>query len=319
MPSDPELQDAMNETVSWLSSKQALEMLRADPYWPKWDNPWWRMTLLWEMGHASLIPEVAVESMVKALQTHYLPDFPQLDEVKPPYDSRRHVICHCAVGTMFQVLHACGVRVDERLAWMRQWLFRYQLQDGGLNCDERVYVKEGGKSSMVSTLPSLEAILRCTPKPWTPETVRFLERGAQYLLSHSVVRRAGGDRGVIDSSWLEPTFPRFYFYDLLRGLSFLSEWSQVTGSELPREPIQETLDLLEQRYAREGGITIGRQAASIQAGTVKQEGGEWASRPEANSFALLEAVSRPGRRSPELSAEFERVRAWLHRGRASPR
>jgi hypothetical protein len=42
---------------------------------------------------------------------------------------------------------------------MRPWLRQYQLPDGGLNCDEAACVKSL-KSSMVSTLPPLEAASR---------------------------------------------------------------------------------------------------------------------------------------------------------------
>jgi hypothetical protein len=311
VPIEPEIQPALEATVAYLGSAQAVETIRADPYWPKWDCPWWRMTLLLEMGHADLIPAPAVEAMVAALNTHYLPDFPQAHELPPGKDGYRHIICHCAVGTMFQVLHACGVNVDHRVPWMRPWLHRYQLPDGGLNCDERVYVKQGGKSSIVSTLPALEALLRCTPRPWPEDTARFLERGARYLIRHRLVRRASGDGGVIDPAWLQPAFPRFYFYDALRGLSFLTEWAEAAGQELPRTAVEESLELLGRRQNQDGGIRVARRAAGGDEGTVEQTTGGWKFTKPARSFALLDAVSWPGRVSPELGAAFERVQKRL--------
>jgi len=310
---EPEIQPALDDTVAYLGSAQALASIKADPYWPKWDCPWWRMTLLWEMGSADLIPAPAVETMVDTLRSHYLPDFPQAHELPPGKNGYRHIICHCAVGTMFQVLHACGVNVDNRLPWMRPWLHRYQLPDGGLNCDEHVYVKQGGKSSIVSTLPALEAVLRCTPKPWPADAAQFLERGAQYLLKHRLVRRASGDGAILDPEWLEPAFPRFYFYDALRGLTFLAQWAEAAGAKLPGAAIEESLGLLERGYKQAGAIKIGRRAATEGEGTMEQESGTWSFVRQAHSFALLDAVSKPGRQSPELTAEFETLQGRIQR------
>jgi len=157
--------EAVAETVAYLASPAAVGSIAADPYWPKWDSPWWRMTLLWELGLARLIPPPVVEAMVNAVDTHYLRLFPVREEELPPgCDPHRQVLCHCAAGTMMQVLYACGVDLDVRLPWMRPWLHQYQLPDGGLNCDEGAYVTSL-KSSTVSTLPPLEAVLRCLRAP----------------------------------------------------------------------------------------------------------------------------------------------------------
>lgn len=316
MPAEQSIRTALDESVAYLASPAAVDSIRADPYWPKWDSPWWRMTLLWEMGHAARIPASAVDAMIAGLATHFLPDFPQTDELPPGVDPYRQIVCHCAVGTMFQVLHACAVDVDGRLPWMRDWLHRYQLPDGGLNCDERAYAKPGGKSSMVSTVPALEAVLRCTAAPWSERDTRFLARGADYLMRHRLVRRAGGDGSVIDRAWLEPTFPRFYFYDVLRGLSFLTEWADATGSPVLRDAIADALDLLEHGRAPAGGVTVRRRAASTDQPTMERTSGTWQLVQASGSFALLDLVGRPGRVSPELTAELERAGERLDRLRS---
>jgi sulfide:quinone oxidoreductase len=48
--------DAVEKTKSYLSSESALSSIERDPYWPKWDSPWWHMSLLNEMGLAKEIP-----------------------------------------------------------------------------------------------------------------------------------------------------------------------------------------------------------------------------------------------------------------------
>src|SRR3569832_2520219 len=40
----------IEDTVAFLESDRALEMIAADPYWPKWTGPWWRMLFLWVFG-----------------------------------------------------------------------------------------------------------------------------------------------------------------------------------------------------------------------------------------------------------------------------
>src|SRR6185369_16599912 len=122
---------------------------------------------------------------------------------------------HCQLGCVFQVLVACGVDVDARLPWIRPWFLRYQLPDGGLNCDEEAYTKATPRSSIVSTLPPLEAILLGTKRAFTPGEEKFLDRGARYLLDRRLWRSVSKGGAVIDESWRRVAFPRFYFYDLL--------------------------------------------------------------------------------------------------------
>jgi hypothetical protein len=296
---------ALDETLAYLDSPAARESVRADPYWPKWDSPWWRMTLLHELGLASHIPRSITAAMLEALRGHYLPDFPiRLEDVPAGRDPYRHIVCHCAVGTMVQVLDAWGVDVHAELPWMQAWLRRYQLGDGGLNCDERAYARPDGKSSIVSTLPPLEAMLRTAREPLGDADARFLDAGAAYLIAHRLVRRAGGDRGVIDPRWLEPCFPRFYDYDALRGLAFLARWAERRARPLPGDAVSEVVERLVTDRARQGGLQIGRRA-SFGSNLRRDASGAWVAADRAASFPLLDAVSEPGRVSPELTAGLD--------------
>lgn len=306
------MQSALDETLTYLRSSEALDAIRADPYWPKWDSPWWRVTLLWELGQAALVPASVTEALVDSLNRHYLREFPQPNELPPGADPYRHVICHCALGTIWQVLHACSVDVDGEVPWMRRWVYRYQLRDGGLNCDESAYSKPFGKSSIVSTLPPLEAVLRCTQQPVPDDAARFLEDGARYLLKHRLIRRASADGDVIDPAWLQPTFPRFYHYDILRALSFVTEWAEATGTHLSAAALGEARTLLEHESVY-GGIRIERRAATQQSPTLEHHDGMWKFADTSRSFALLDQVSQVGRRSPELTLQAEQTRARLDR------
>ncbi|MBI2363352.1 MAG: hypothetical protein HYV15_08240, partial [Elusimicrobia bacterium] len=244
----------VQSSLTYLSSQAALDSLARDPYWPKWDSPWWHMTLLWELGLAERIPKPAVASLTRSIGSRYLKIFPTSPEELPAgTDPYRDIACHCALGTAYQLLTACGVDVDSDLPWVRPWFLKYQLPDGGLNCDDQAYAKERPKSSVVSSLPPLEAVLLCTPRPFTSEEASFLDRGAAYLAGHRLFRSADGTR-ILDQGWLKPRFPRFYEYDLLRGYAFLRRWSRMRGKTFPTVETEEAATILETLAA--GGLLV---------------------------------------------------------------
>lgn len=281
---------ALEKCLKYLSSQDALDSINVDAYWPKWDGPWWQMVLLYEMGATELIPSVLIERIVQALNQDYLQFFPFTeDEVPPDRDPILHVACHCQLGTIYQLLSACGVDVDSVLPWIRPWFLRYQLPDGGLNCDEAAYTRAVPKSSVVSSLPPLESILLCTAgRSFTVQEENFLDRGAKYLLDRRLFRSQSSG-SVIDESWLKLCFPRFYYYDVLRGLSFILRWSLRLKRKLPANSIVEALKSIED--ACPNGI-VRTQRLSWAAHTTRffdQSASAWGRRP-AESFELLDEV-----------------------------
>ncbi|MDE2292966.1 MAG: hypothetical protein KGL53_12865, partial [Elusimicrobia bacterium] len=84
-------------SVAYLSSPEARAAVARDPYWPKWDAPWWHMTLLWELGLADAIPAPIVSALLDAMSAKLLDFFPLTDaEIPPGKTEHRHVLCHCA-------------------------------------------------------------------------------------------------------------------------------------------------------------------------------------------------------------------------------
>lgn len=283
--------DQIKKTKEYLDSERALKSIERDPYWPKWDSPWWHMLLLHELGLASEIPKRAVNRMVVVLQDHYLKIFPiEQAEIPPGADLVRNIACHCAVGSMYQVLFSAGVDVESELPWMRPWILRYQLPDGGLNCDEQVYKKENPKSSIVSTINCLEAIFFCRTKELTLDEVKFLENGAQYLINHRLFRKIS-DGQVIKSNWLEIKFPRFYEYDFFRGYSFLAKWSNFFSKHLPIELVEEVELLVGQQLSPEG-IILQRYNLFDKRSYNPSPEGQW-SWGDSSEFDLFKAVSQP--------------------------
>ena len=267
----------------------------------KWDGPWWHMATLFEMGESRKVPRAAAERALELLKRGAWPRFVITAEDAPGSEADRAKMdcCHCELGVFYMVLSSCGFEVDRDLPWIRPWFLEHQLPDGGLNCEPSAY---GGsrKSSVVSTLPPLEAVLFFTRREYTAAEAEFLDEGARYLIEHRLVC-SKKDGTVINEEWLKPFFPRFFEYDILRGMYFLAEWSRRRGKGLPGDLIEEGLHRIG-RYTGKSGVVIGRR--------VNDENGGWNGR----SFPLLQSVSELGKESPYLTRQLNAVVAAVQTG-----
>lgn len=282
-----------------LASEGAATSLALDPYWPKWVTPWWKLLALREVGLLHLAPPPALEALGRAVAGHYLASFPfTVDQLPPGTDPHREVMCHCALGGVSGLLRAAGHDPEEVVPWSRGWALRYQLPDGGLNCDEEAYVRPTPRSSVVSTVPLLEAMLD-KPERSAGEDA-FLERGVGYLLARALGTRSLSRGGPIEPAWLDPVFPRFYFYDVLRGLSLVTRWAVETGAALPAAALVEVVTALARR-ADQGGVLAPRRDDHATSGTLARAAGEWVRGRPAGTFALLERARGPDAPSHALT------------------
>lgn len=310
--------DAIGESVRYLASDAAVRSLAADVYWPKWDSPWWHMLLLWEVGEAQRTPERAVDEMVRALAAFPIKIFPLRDDELPPgANLARDVICHCALGSIYQVLAACGRDVDRALPWAEPWFVRYQMADGGLSCDDAAYrVEHECPSSMVGTVAPLEAMLLGRPDAWSPGRAAFVERAGQFLIGRRVMLGSptvhNAEERIGQTAWLAPCFPRFYFYDVLRGLAALVRWAEATGRAVPLRAITGVIDHLLASFPE--GIVHRQRLAFAAAGTwTRAPSGEWQRLERASRFALLDATSAIGEPCPRLTRQWTETRRGLLR------
>lgn len=288
--------------VADLASPETARALAVDPYWPKWGSPWWKLLLLHEAGLAHAAPAAAVDALGAAINDKYLTSFPfTLDQVPPGCDPRRDVICHCALGCATTLLRACGRDAEAVVPWSRGWFLRYQLPDGGVNCDEQVYVRALPRSSIVSTAPALEALLSRPARSAGEEA--FLERGVGYLLERQLGLVSLSKGGPIDPRWSEPIFPRFYLYDLLRGLSLVTRWADDVGGDLPASQVLPALAALAARVRDDGTLAPARDDHA-RARTLALVDGAWKEGQPASTFALLERARRGDVASAPLT------RAW---------
>lgn len=295
-------------SAAYLASGKARESLALDPYWPKWDSPWWHMTLLWELGRADAIPKEAAEAMLAAIEAKYVRFFPNPREPLPPgKDYHRDGLCHCGLGNMYQTLAACGLDLDARAPWMRAWFLHYQLPDGGLNCDEKAYAK-GGASSVQSTLPVLEAVLGAG-RPLTPIEEHFVDRGAEYLLERRLAFRLR-DGQLMDPAFLEIGFPRFYDYDVLRGLAFIADWARLRRRRVQRRAVGWVIDSFDERFP-DGRIKLEKPGLMATENTLlRDKEGSWV-RGEASTFPLLDSVRKTGALSEILTRSWAETRKVL--------
>ena len=307
------LDGLFEETKVYLESPAAHESLAADPYWPKWDSPWWRLVILLELGRSDVAPRAVVDALSKSIARHYLTTFPfKLDEIPAGKDPQREILCLCALGSADRILRASGVELQEVVPWTSTWYTRYQMADGGWNCDEQAYTRATPRSSVVSSLPMLEALLERGERR-TPEQTAALDRGAAYLIARRLVRSIS--KGcVADESWLRPCFPRFYEYDLLRGLTFVGRWSEQRGLPLPEAAVSEVVAILE-KLAPGGELAPGRRVFDGPK-TIRLSDGAWVKGPT-GLFPLLEEVSRVGEPNLWLTIEWQAARSRLERLRGA--
>lgn len=278
-----EVERAIDASAAHLASDRPLDAIERDPYMPKWDSPWWHMLLLHQLGEARRIPARVAAAMAAAVE-------------------RDHGLCLCALGTMSQVLAACGVDVDAALPRVEPWLVQRQMTDGGLNCDETAYQVPGeAPSSMVATAAALEAMLLGDASRWSGARRAFVDRAARCILDRALVRGSATRHNAEERQgallWPRLVFPRFYFHDVLRGLSAVVDWAERTGQALPAASIEGVVSSLVERFP-DGVVRVERRIHADEA---------------ESTFPLLEAVSRVGAPSEALSREWSATRAGLFR------
>jgi hypothetical protein len=301
----------IDESLRYLGSDAALRSLEADPYWPKWDSPWWHMLLLFELGEARRIPERVVRAMVGSLNALPVKTFPHRPEDMPPGQDFFDTTCHCALGCMYQVLAATGIDVDHELGWIAPWFLRYQMADGGLTCEHAAYlVTDEHPSSMVGSVAPMEAMLLGDVHE---ARARFVDGAAAFLirrrLMHGSATRANATEREREPRWLEACFPRFYLYDVLRGASLLTRWATVRGAGLPLAAVEPVIEHLLRAFP-DGVVRLGRRSFEGANTRARDAAGAriW---PSASSFPLLEAVSRIGEASPALTRQWAETRSRL--------
>lgn len=302
---DPAASSASRETLAYLASPEARTSLAADVYWPKWRSPWWRLSLLDELGMLAHAPGGAFDALARAVLAVPERRFPLTPDVTDP-----QAFCHCALGNFLRMLGASGSETQGEFGWAYDWFVEYQMADGGYNCDESAYAVKGEcPSSMVATIAALEALTGHTRYEATARRAaacvlgRALRRGSE--ARHNAEEQRSAAR------WSQLMFPRFYHYDVLRGLEAVVRWATVHDERLPWAAIEPVWSDLGRRFP-DGVVYAERRA--FEGHMTKLRGADLTRVPAA-SFPLLDAVSAPGP-SPALTQRWARCRAEVEALRA---
>ncbi len=209
------------EPVRTLLDEQHSEGYWGEPedcYWPKWRATVWPLILLAEMGVPGDHPRIrrACEYFLKMMTGQ---DRSWPPRKYPDDDLTRYRLLweSCVTGNMARTLVEFGYGDDPRVREMFEWLVRYQLPDGGWNCEVGEWGKEVCHSSFMSTVEPLWAFSALEPGKWPKDGREAVARGVEFLLMHRLFKsdRTGN---VINEEWTRLHFPLFYFYDILHGL-----------------------------------------------------------------------------------------------------
>src|SRR5262245_16694410 len=119
-----------------------------------------------------------------------------------------------------------------------------QLEDGGWNCEA-----ENGsvRSSFHTTIRVLEGLLAHErASGGSAESIASRRRGEEYLLERKLFRRKSTGE-VVNSAWLQFSFPTRWHYDVLRGLEYFR-----TAGDPPDRRSDEAIELLRSKQQPDG-------------------------------------------------------------------
>ena len=301
-------------TAEYLSSSEAWASAMRDPYWPKWDSPWWHLLLLHELGLDPPEARTAAPILLESMHNHFLPAFfpEELPAGKHP---AHHIGCFCALGTMLPALEGFGCDVEASLPWAREWMMKHTMASGGLNCADAQYHEPNPGSSIVATVAALELMVESKSGPRNDDEIAFTHGLANDLLRRKLRNAYLGTSNIEEAEdeadWTKLCFPRFYFYDVLRGLTAITRYAERTKTSIPAAAIADVVALLEAK-AEAGPLKVERDALE-GVSTFGFENGAWVRPRPSTTFALLREASRIGEPSPALQHEWEHTRSRVKR------
>jgi len=170
----------------------------------------------------------------------------------------------CLTGNVCAALLRVGYDTDSRLKKALNWLVKIQNRDGGWLCPYwKAHIKDT-HSCFYGTICPLEAFSEVSNENRTLEMRLAIERGAEFLLMHRLFKADHHGYRVINRQWLKLSFPWFYGYNVLRGLSVLTKLGYTED-----ERLKDALELLLQKRRKDGtwlleNAPMGRMQANIE-------------------------------------------------------
>jgi hypothetical protein len=220
------LNEAVQKSVDFLNSNEALLALEIDPYWPKWRSPWWHLCFLHECGLLHLVNETFLDAFTFKINKHYLPFFPQsecqIPKNKNPYFD---IICHCAMFMAANFLFDAHRNPLVEIPWLGEWISKNFLTCGGYNCDEKAY-STSRSPSFVSNAAALEFFARFKSIGETSVNFTHADKIAEWFLARNFKNKLSTGK-LADTQFNLDFFPRAYEYNAHRGILAVLEYSVI--------------------------------------------------------------------------------------------
>ncbi|MBK9740698.1 MAG: hypothetical protein IPO93_14635 [Actinobacteria bacterium] len=199
----------------------------------------------------------------------------------------------CVAGMLLRTVASFGLSDDARTRAVVHHLLDQQLADGGWNCRR---ARGATHSSFHTTLSVLEGL-----DAWSANTggermdVPPAEAaGREFLLVHRLFR-SHRDGAVVSDAMTRFSYPRYWYYDILRALEYLA-----ASGAAPDARCVDAVDIVLGRRGRDGRWRLGPRHGG-RTWLVMERGGEPSRRVTLGALRVLtwwdhsSALAEPGR------------------------
>jgi len=170
----------------------------------------------------------------------------------------------CLTGNICAAMLRTGYGRVSRVKKALNWLVNIQNRDGGWLCPYwKAHIRDK-HGCFYGTICPLEAFSEIPETERSPEIKHAVEGGAEFLLMHRLYKADHHGYKVINRQWLKFSFPWFYGYHVLRGLSVLTKLGCIDD-----ERLMDAVEVLVQKRRSDGtwlleGAPTGRMQANIE-------------------------------------------------------
>jgi len=244
IPPQAEEEARKSELVELLLSERGQDGTIPHNAYRKWNGPHWVLYTLAELGlpgtDTRLYPllQQDLEWLFSNQRIGWVTQRTRKAGGSPPR------ACGTMESTTIFSMLTLGLKYD-RITTLVDRLLEWQWPDGGWNCDMN---PSAGISSFHETLLPLRALTLFASKSGDPRVKRAVDRAAEVFLQRRLFRRLK-DGSVMDPTFLQLHFPRYWHYDVLGGLLALVECGKIHD-----ERCKDALDWLRTRQLPGGGF-----------------------------------------------------------------
>jgi len=278
--------------ISKIFAKQAVGGFwenRDNPYTPKYKSTYWQVMILGQLGtdKADATARKACEFVFnlqldeggfsshtreRALEEYeWMQTRTALKEkrqAQPDAWAKSLVREHqysCLTGNLSAAMLRIGYGKDPKLKKALKWLLKVQNADGGWLCPYwKAHIRDK-HGCIYGTICPLEAFSEVPEAERSTEMKHAIESGAEFMLMHRLYKADHHGFRVINRNWLRLSFPWFYGYDILRGLSVLTKLGYINDNRLA-----DALDAIIQKRRSDGSWLLeagptGRMQTNVEA------------------------------------------------------